>query len=420
MIDKECSECGELKPLNEFGMRNETRSDGTPYIYYRPNCNVCRRVREKISRNKPASRARRAAYQKEYDKRPKSRALAKARRQTQKNKEYMRKYRCARRTKEQVEKDLKKTQQRTEQQRLAMRGHRRCGNCKEVKLLEDFYYHYREDRKTHEYCARCKICESARQRILSKTEKRKEYMRGYSKKWRQTEKYKAARAKRRGTAASRFRETISQQVRQHIKKVTLGGKKKGGRLFDHLPYTIEDMKAHIESLFQPNMAWDNYGKWQIDHIVPQAKLQYDSFEHPNFTKCWSLANLQPMWASDNTRKGSFFEGVDWFYGESPEEQLLAHAETIEVYRDMRRRLIAKYVDIDTLVLHEDKEGGEISFEVKNEESLYQDIKSLRRIDTIYPAAVTHELREGIMDLVMLGYKEMMSADKEKEQKGETE
>ena len=402
-----------MKPVDAFGKRQETRSDGTPYIYYRPNCNACRRVKEKIYRATPASRLRRAEYQKEYDQRPRSKALARTRRQTQKNKEYMKQYRRNYKRSEKAMKEYsERCKARTEQQELFAQRQRRCAACKNIKTLEEDFYYHRKGDHGYQYTYRCKKCCCAAQAKIRQTPERKEYHRNYQKKWRQTEKHKVARDRRRSTPANRFRETISQQVRQHIKKATLGGKKKGGRLFDHLSYTIEEMKAHIESLFQEGMAWDNYGKWQIDHIVPQAKLQYDSFEHPNFTKCWALENLQPMWTSDNIRKGSFFEGVDWLYGESPEEQRQAHAETIEVYRDMRRRLIAKYVDIDTLVFQEDKDGGEISFEVKNEESLYQDIKALRKIDTIYPAAVTHELREGIMDLVMLGYNELVSVDKE--------
>ncbi len=32
--------------------------------------------------------------------------------------------------------------------------------------------------------------------------------------------------------------------------------------------TIETIKNHLESLFVQGMSWDNYGEWEIDHIVP--------------------------------------------------------------------------------------------------------------------------------------------------------
>ena len=62
------------------------------------------------------------------------------------------------------------------------------------------------------------------------------------------------------------------------------------------------------------MNWDNWGcynpkewnendsttwVWQIDHIIPQSKLPFDSMEHPNFKKCWALENLKPISAKEN-------------------------------------------------------------------------------------------------------------------------
>jgi 5-methylcytosine-specific restriction endonuclease McrA len=59
------------------------------------------------------------------------------------------------------------------------------------------------------------------------------------------------------------------------------------------------------------MTWDNYGryekgkeKWQIDHIIPQSKLLYDSMDHSNFRKCWALENLRPLEVVENIRKSN--------------------------------------------------------------------------------------------------------------------
>ena len=82
-------------------------------------------------------------------------------------------------------------------------------------------------------------------------------------------------------------------------------------LFDYLPYTIEELKGYIESKWELWMNWDNYGRynsghdtWQLDHIIPQSKLRYNSMEHPNFLKCWSLDNLQPLETIANIKKGN--------------------------------------------------------------------------------------------------------------------
>ncbi len=86
------------------------------------------------------------------------------------------------------------------------------------------------------------------------------------------------------------------------------GSKKNGSILGYLSYSIEELRRHIESQFEPWMNWDNWGvydpdvwddedestwTWHLDHIVRQADLPYDSFDHPNFGKCWALDNLRP-------------------------------------------------------------------------------------------------------------------------------
>lgn len=50
------------------------------------------------------------------------------------------------------------------------------------------------------------------------------------------------------------------------------------------------------------MNWDNYTKsgWHIDHIIPQdVFLPFKSENDIKFKVCWSLANLRPLWHTDN-------------------------------------------------------------------------------------------------------------------------
>lgn len=63
--------------------------------------------------------------------------------------------------------------------------------------------------------------------------------------------------------------------------------------------SFEDLKKHMESLFNDGMSWDNKGKWHIDHIIPlsSAKTISEVISLCHFT------NLQPLWAKDNLRKG---------------------------------------------------------------------------------------------------------------------
>jgi hypothetical protein len=68
-------------------------------------------------------------------------------------------------------------------------------------------------------------------------------------------------------------------------------------------YSVEDLIEHLESLFKPGMTWGNYGQWHIDHIRPVASFHFATYDDPDFKACWSLSNLQPLWAIENLRKG---------------------------------------------------------------------------------------------------------------------
>jgi hypothetical protein len=155
-----------------------------------------------------------------------------------------------------------------------------CATCKQILSFEHFYISKSEASGLRSMCRMC------------------------TQKWRQ-EKYKndiTFRLKLNVTSC------ISAAVSNRKINSVLGLKFRH-KVFDHLPYTIDQLKFHIESLWEPWMNWGNYGQykagtWQIDHIFPQSKLPYDSFEHPNFLKCWALENLRPLETIANIKKGN--------------------------------------------------------------------------------------------------------------------
>lgn len=65
-----------------------------------------------------------------------------------------------------------------------------------------------------------------------------------------------------------------------------------------LGYTAEQLRQHIESLFQPGMTWANYGEWEIDHRRPIADFPIDA----PLCQINAIENLQPLWKADNRRK----------------------------------------------------------------------------------------------------------------------
>jgi hypothetical protein len=97
--------------------------------------------------------------------------------------------------------------------------------------------------------------------------------------------------------AYRLRTNFSSLLRAHLRK-------NGDHVFDIVGYSVHDLKKHLENKFEDGMSWDNYGKWHIDHIIPASSFKYRSYEDIEFKECWSLENLQPLWALDNIKKGA--------------------------------------------------------------------------------------------------------------------
>jgi hypothetical protein len=62
----------------------------------------------------------------------------------------------------------------------------------------------------------------------------------------------------------------------------------------------EEYMRKLEPLFQPGMTWDNYGEWEVDHIIPCRYFR--PMDAAAQRVCFHYSNLQPMWQSDNTRK----------------------------------------------------------------------------------------------------------------------
>lgn len=67
-------------------------------------------------------------------------------------------------------------------------------------------------------------------------------------------------------------------------------------------WTMADLRSHLERQFHKGMSWDNYGKWQIDHITPVSSFKVASVYDDEFRACWALSNLRPLLAGDNASK----------------------------------------------------------------------------------------------------------------------
>jgi hypothetical protein len=79
---------------------------------------------------------------------------------------------------------------------------------------------------------------------------------------------------------------------------------KYGHYFDVLQYTPEELINHLEKQFVPDMTWDNYGIWHVDHKLPITSFDIQEMGDEEFMRCWCLDNLQPMWGEENIRKSN--------------------------------------------------------------------------------------------------------------------
>ena len=119
---------------------------------------------------------------------------------------------------------------------------------------------------------------------------------------------------------NRNKTDIAYKLRKRVSNLiyqVLRGDKNGSCL-DFLPYTIEELKIHLEAKFEPWMNWENWGrysiknwddndpttfKWHIDHIIPQSCFHYETMDCQEFMDCWALSNLRPYSAKQNIIDG---------------------------------------------------------------------------------------------------------------------
>ena len=138
----------------------------------------------------------------------------------------------------------------------------------------------------------------------------KEKISEYAKTWAKNNVEKRRLAKRQWDQKHRLDpfHRVSNNIRTNMAHALQG--KKGFRKWESLVgYSLQDLINHLQSKLSTDMTWDNYGSlWQVDHITPKSWFKYDSAEHPEFKKCWALANLQPKLTTDNIKKGNRFIG----------------------------------------------------------------------------------------------------------------
>lgn len=111
-----------------------------------------------------------------------------------------------------------------------------------------------------------------------------------------------ARARKRLATDATFRLNV--RMSRGIGAALKGNSKAGKSWQELVPYTLDELRDHIERQFHDGMNWHNMGQWHIDHIVPLSAFKFTEAADPQFRAAWALTNLRPLWALENVRKSA--------------------------------------------------------------------------------------------------------------------
>ena len=63
---------------------------------------------------------------------------------------------------------------------------------------------------------------------------------------------------------------------------------------------IIKLREFIYNSLKENMTLENYGEWELDHIKPVSKFNFDN--RNELFECFNYINLQPLWKIENRKK----------------------------------------------------------------------------------------------------------------------
>lgn len=188
---------------------------------------------------------------------------------------------------------------------------KRCYDCKIEKDKADFTKDKREKDKLR---SRCKSCEKKYR--LDNKDRNKKYQETYRTKdvkIKNSKYHKEYQIKnkekireynrqyglnrRKTDELFKLSHSIRCRIRDSFKR---SGWKKNSKTESVLGCDFETFKLHLEKQFTKGMNWNNYGKWQLDHIYPTSLAR----DEKHLLELNHYTNFQPLWKIDNISKGN--------------------------------------------------------------------------------------------------------------------
>ena len=133
----------------------------------------------------------------------------------------------------------------------------------------------------------CSVCGAHRKKLLAGDICIKCYKRNWSNNRRHTD------------PTFKIIEATRNLVKNSFKRVCQNKYKKNKKVEDILGCSMDEFIKYIVNQFKNGMTLENYGEWELDHIIPISSAQNDEdiyrFNH--------YTNFQPLWSLENKEKG---------------------------------------------------------------------------------------------------------------------
>lgn len=173
-----------------------------------------------------------------------------------------------------------------------------CHGCQKILELTDFY---KSTVNKDGYRNKCKKCLLIKQKEDYKSNP--ERFKIASKKWTDKNNTEEKKIQKRLYIQKRLKEDIHFKLAHNLRSRLYNAIKRNqkiGSAIDDLGCSILELKIYIESKFTEGMTWDNYGEWELDHIIALSTVDLTNKEQ--FLKVNNYSNLQPLWKSQNRQK----------------------------------------------------------------------------------------------------------------------
>lgn len=215
--------------------------------------------------------------------------------------------------------------QKSKSEKVDAVSEKRCWKCNVVKQIDAFS---KDRTKSSGRSTTCKSCSNQRSKEFREENENyavdynKSYYKANETRLKQAAKVYARNNREKLIIARRKYEKFKLQndqiykltryLRDNLRKgLKKGGLQKNCRTIEILGCTIEEFKLHLEEQFTEGMTWENYGEWHIDHKKPCAAFNLKC--ESEVKKCFHYTNHQPLWATENRLKNSFYENKKHYY-----------------------------------------------------------------------------------------------------------